>query len=574
MPNLMAMSFEGELGPSFELNCLAPGRKPPDGWGIAYYPGGEPAACVLKEPAPQHGSIKSELVSAWKHVAARQFLLHIRHAMWGRPTDANTQPFTRSYAGRDWLFAHSGSLAKRPEARQSARFEAVGATDTEVVFCELLERIAERGWRGLGDADFQELSRWLDGFGELGDMACALMDGTDLCVYAGRDPKTAMYVTDIVPPFQQVILTDDDLAVDLTRRGAKSQRGMLVSSNPLTETSDLKLSWRRLAAGELLVIRGGALRASLTPTDNAAPVVQRFKAQLPSRAEPKRLKIRHRSAYSYNNPIERSSHLMRLEPVQDRLQRLVEFELSVSVEGQERRYEDVFGNQARRRIIETPFTDLVIEANSVVDLLDTDPLSFRPFHQSSAIPLVWMPWQRQVLSPYLLPPELPETELAELAEYAMGFADRNDYDLIETLLDINSTIFREYEYKQGATKLSTTAFEVYTNRYGVCQDFTNLFICLARLLGVPARYVCGYIYTGPKNENQVQSEASHAWTQVYLPEVGWKGFDPTNGIVTQTDHVRLAVGRNYVDATPTSGTIYMGGGIETLTADVRVEVVG
>jgi transglutaminase-like putative cysteine protease len=71
----------------------------------------------------------------------------------------------------------------------------------------------------------------------------------------------------------------------------------------------------------------------------------------------------------------------------------------------------------------------------------------------------------------------------------------------------------------------------------------------------------------------VQSEASHAWTQVYLPEVGWKGFDPTNGILTQTDHVRLAVGRNYIDATPTSGTIYMGGGIETLTADVRVEVV-
>jgi transglutaminase-like putative cysteine protease len=184
-----------------------------------------------------------------------------------------------------------------------------------------------------------------------------------------------------------------------------------------------------------------------------------------------------------------------------------------------------------------------------------------------------MPWQRQALQPYLLPPELPESELMELTEYAMSFVERNDYDLIDTLLDINWTIFKEYRYLQGSTTIFTTPFEVYANRHGVCQDFTNLFICLARLLGVPARYVCGYIYTGPKNPNQRQGEASHAWVQVYLPEVGWKGFDPTNGVLTQTDHVRVAVGRNYVDATPTSGTIYVGGGGETLEVDVRCELV-
>jgi len=186
-----------------------------------------------------------------------------------------------------------------------------------------------------------------------------------------------------------------------------------------------------------------------------------------------------------------------------------------------------------------------------------------------------MPWQRQVLDPFLLPVELPETQLAELAEYAMSFVKRNDSDLLDTLLDINHTIFREYAYQQGVTTLATSAFDVYSTRRGVCQDFTNLMICLARLLGVPARYVCGYIYTGPKTpadeKNHVQSEASHAWVQLYLPQVGWKGFDPTNGILTQTDHVRVAVGRNYIDATPTSGTIFVGGGGETLSVDVKVE---
>jgi transglutaminase-like putative cysteine protease len=135
---------------------------------------------------------------------------------------------------------------------------------------------------------------------------------------------------------------------------------------------------------------------------------------------------------------------------------------------------------------------------------------------------------------------------------------------------MNASIFVDYQYKSGSTSLSTTAFDVFANRRGVCQDFANLFICLARLIGVPARYACGYLYTGPQHPNSRMADASHAWVQVYLPEVGWRGFDPTNGVLTQTDHVRVAVGRNYTDATPTSGTIYVGGGGETLQVEVRL----
>jgi len=170
-----------------------------------------------------------------------------------------------------------------------------------------------------------------------------------------------------------------------------------------------------------------------------------------------------------------------------------------------------------------------------------------------------------------LPPELPDSQLVELHDYAMSFVERNSFDLIDSLLDMNQSIYRDYAYVQGTTTVHTTPFEVYTTREGVCQDFTNLFICLARLLGIPARYVCGYLYTGPKHENRAMAEATHAWTQVYLPELGWKGFDPTNGVLCQTDHVRVAVGRNYTDATPTSGTIFAGGGAETLTVAVTVE---
>ena len=266
--------------------------------------------------------------------------------------------------------------------------------------------------------------------------------------------------------------------------------------------------------------------------------------------------------------------MLRLSPVHDRLQTLLSSQLEVSVAGRGRDFDDVFGNRVRRLAIDSPYRELSIVARSKVEVLDTDPLGFDLRRTRTTIPLVWMPWQRNMLEPFLLPPELPETHLDELVDYAMRFVARNDGDLLDTLLDLNDAIHREYVYTRGATTLGTTAFDVYVTRRGVCQDFSNLFICLARLMGVPARYVCGYLFTGPKNPNRQQAEASHAWVQVYLPEVGWRGLDPTNGVVTRTGHVRIAVGRNYVDATPTSGTIYVGGGAETLDVAVHVHEVG
>ncbi|MCR9096230.1 MAG: transglutaminase family protein [bacterium] len=176
-----------------------------------------------------------------------------------------------------------------------------------------------------------------------------------------------------------------------------------------------------------------------------------------------------------------------------------------------------------------------------------------------------------MLSAYLLPPELPESQLRELTSFATALSERNDRDLVATLLDLNRTLFRDFEYVSGSTTHATTPFEVYESRRGVCQDFANLMICLARLLQVPARYRMGYVHTGADYVNTAQSDASHAWVETYVPQVGWQGLDPTNGVQIGLDHVRVACGRNYRDATPTSGTIYRGGGTETLAIDVRVE---
>lgn len=613
MPNFMAMSFEGEHAPSFDLKCLR-AEKRPDGWGLGWYPGGEPSASVLKEPAPPPGSIRSQLVRAWENLESSLFLMHVRHATWGQNSDANTQPFLRSWGGRDWTFCHSGSLDEQLPQVENARFTPVGVTDSERIFCELLNWAHSKGWRRIADCDLEALRNWFEDMNGNGSTSLILSDGHDLCVYADcSEEQREVYVCEVRPPYSRLVFGDEDLEVNLTRRGVKSHKGVVISAKPLMppveekpspQPADPPFDWWRLKPGHLVVIRRGAIRAAVprperpakaqpseqapaaaakgsvptfTPMQGAKPESQPRRRDLErllsAKAQVQRLEVRHRTVYRYTKPVERSVHTLRLEPAHDRLQNLIEHSLHISVPTKSRRlYEDVFGNRVLKLEVDSPFSEMVIESYSRVELKDVAPLE--PQHHvrtRSTIPLIWMPWQRHMLQPYLLPQELPETQLAEIADYAMSFVKRNDYDLLETLLDMNISIFREYKYQQNSTTLATTPFDVYVNRRGVCQDFANLFICMARMLGIPARYVCGYIYTGPKNENKIQSEASHAWVELYLPEIGWKGFDPTNGILVQTDHVRVAHGRTYVDATPTSGTIFVGGGPETLEVSVRCE---
>jgi transglutaminase-like putative cysteine protease/predicted glutamine amidotransferase len=575
MPNLLAMSFEGALTPAFDLHCLERGKALPDGWGIACYPGGEPSASVLKEAAPPQESPRSALVETWERLESSIFLVHIRSAKWGAITEANTQPFHRPWGRREWLFGHPGSLTQR--ITRQGRFEPVGSTDSEEIFCELLARIAERGARSFGEVEPAILHGWLAELNRHGALSLVMTDGQDLVAYSDRRGEGRLHACELLPPYEEIVFGDAELTVDLTRRGSKSRKGIVVSTEPLSGRGAFRPEWRPMQPGSLIVVREGALRAELSPEGAQAdgvlrrPTVGRARPlkQL-VRAEVQRYRVLHRTSYEYAKEVERSTHLLRLFPIEDRLQSVKSCEVTCSVAGQTRDFEDVFGNRARRLNVESPFSRMVLEAKSVVELSDTDPLDFRPLRVRSTIPLAWMPWQRQVLGPYLLPPELPETELAELNEYAMSFVTRNDYDVLDTLLDINHTIFNEYRYQQGVTTLATTPFQVYVTRRGVCQDFANLFICLARLLGVPARYVCGYLFTGHDAANKAQSDASHAWVQVYLQEVGWKGFDPTNGVLTQTEHVRVAVGRNYIDATPTSGTLFVGGGGERLSVEVHL----
>jgi transglutaminase-like putative cysteine protease len=283
----------------------------------------------------------------------------------------------------------------------------------------------------------------------------------------------------------------------------------------------------------------------------------------------RRLTVKHVTQYRYNQPIQGSSHCLHLRPIHDRHQTVSDFRLTIAPAVPVIEYEDVFGNWASRFVINQPYTELTATAESTVDLLDVDPFAFATLPIRPKVPVMWMPWEQRMLSHYLTPEELPGTQLRAIYDYAMSFVEKNHHDLMETLFAINLALFREYQYVPGSTGLETTPYEVFTSKKGVCQDFANLFICMARLLGIPARYVCGYVFVDKQGERRPQSNASHAWLQVYIPNVCWKAFDPTNGILPTIDHVRVAYGRHYRDATPTAGMLNTSAQ-ETMTIDVQV----
>ncbi len=423
-------------------------------------------------------------------------------------------------------------------------------------------------------------------------------NGRDIVVYRGEESESELYCLRLKPPNREHHLESDLLTLDLSEPLDAHRTVFLISSHPFKKGNRQD----QIQPQQMLVIRGGSLFWSshqkgvfshkafqpIEQLETPFSSVQVEQAQNSLRPiniksiiktsngvplEYKAYKVNHITEYTYSNPVEKSRHILRLKPVEDGIQEVVRSTLSLSVEGKQTFYEDVFGNEVIKSELNGPYTSLKITTENKVKVYAIPPEDLRTRVERKSIPVVWMPWQRQVMLPYLLPPELPEYQLIELTDFALSFAEKGNYNIIDTLIIMNNQIHQDFSYIQGVTTVNTTPFEVYSTRQGVCQDFANLFICLARLLNIPSRYRVGYIHTGSQHINSLQSDASHAWVEVYLPHVGWRGFDPTNGCVVSQDHIRMACGRNYLDAAPVAGTLFRGGGNERLSVSVKVEVL-
>lgn len=272
-----------------------------------------------------------------------------------------------------------------------------------------------------------------------------------------------------------------------------------------------------------------------------------------------RLRVTHQTRFTYSEEIADTAMELRLRPREGAGQRCLSYDLRVFPPGPVRSYNDSFGNTVETYNQRRPHREIVVEARSLVETTALGALVDQPTRGERFM-------MQRLAGPVA---DLPEVR-ALAAELAPGAKREPTSELLAALARL---VHERFTYQPNVTTVDSTVGDLLRLSRGVCQDFAHLWIALCRVLGVPARYVSGYIYPGELRGGQ----ASHAWGEAWLDGVGWLGFDPTNwsaqtGGRIGEQHVAVAVGRDYRDVPPTRG-VYRGSAQETLEVDVRVEAM-
>lgn len=286
--------------------------------------------------------------------------------------------------------------------------------------------------------------------------------------------------------------------------------------------------------------------------------------------------ITHRTLYEYAAPVTVSHHVTRLEPRALNAQECGEFSLSIFPEPVLRRTrQDYFGNRLCFFTIQEIHRRLEIVARSrvAVTARKLPPPETTPAWEQ-VVNLFRDPVSPEVVEPYQFVFDSPQVRASfELADYALAsFAPETP--LLVGVADLTRRIFTDFKYDPKATTIATPLEEVLKTRRGVCQDFAHLGIACLRSLGLPARYVSGYLRTRPPagQPRRIGADASHAWFRVFCPDAGWVDFDPTNNVQPAEEHIFVAYGRDFDDVSPVAG-ILTGGGEHTVIVSVDVEEI-
>ncbi len=291
--------------------------------------------------------------------------------------------------------------------------------------------------------------------------------------------------------------------------------------------------------------------------------------------------VTHTTEYRYDEPASLSYNEARLAPraVQSPLysQRIVDHDLLVEPGWRDARgYQDYFGNRIIYFTMRQPHDGMRVTAVSQVEI--ENHISAAEF---GGLASQSQPWER-VRTQLAADPRLVTTReyvfdsplvqvFAGAREYtAASFTDGRP--ILEAALDLNSRIFNDFDYQSGATNIATPLHDVYAEKRGVCQDFAQFMLACLRSQGLACRYVSGYIENVPPpgQEKLVGSDASHAWVALFVPDLGWIDFDPTNDKIASGEHIPLGWGRDFADVTPLKGIFFGGGEHELVVAvDVR-----
>jgi transglutaminase-like putative cysteine protease len=268
-----------------------------------------------------------------------------------------------------------------------------------------------------------------------------------------------------------------------------------------------------------------------------------------------RLNIRHETTYTYETPAKRAIETLRLTPRGHDDQFIVNWRIDVERDCRLSQATDPFGNTVHSFTVEGPLDGLSIVAEGNVETQDTNGT---------------LSGQVERFPPVIF---LRDTALTESDNAIRAFAGEIAAGASGTRLELLHTLAiavqKRMHFDVDATDTGTSAIEAFRLGHGVCQDFAHIFIASARHLGIPARYSSGYLH----RTDQVTQVAGHAWAEAMIEDLGWVGFDPTNGISPTEAYVRLAVGLDYLGAAPIRGVVYGGSG-EKLAVNIAITPTG
>ncbi len=263
-----------------------------------------------------------------------------------------------------------------------------------------------------------------------------------------------------------------------------------------------------------------------------------------------RLAIRHTTLYRYSHPARYTIQYLRLTPRSDASQRVGHWRLETP--GRRTQHMDAFGNVMQVLVVDEPHDEVAITVSGDVESFDTvgvlgengEPLPPAVYLRPTAL-----------TEPVGAIPDLADAVRARVAE-----------DRLDGLHQLTRQVARAVAYRPGATNVATTAGAALAAGSGVCQDQAHVFCAASRLLGIPTRYVSGYVHVAGEGADET---ASHAWSEAWVEGLGWVAFDVTNLICANDAHVRVAVGPDYAACAPVRG-VRRGGGAEELRVQVHV----
>jgi transglutaminase-like putative cysteine protease len=264
-----------------------------------------------------------------------------------------------------------------------------------------------------------------------------------------------------------------------------------------------------------------------------------------------RIRIRHETAYTYATPAARAIEVLRLSPRGHDGQFILDWRIDVDRDCKLDQSSDPFGNTVHAFTAEGPFESLTITAEGQIETSDTSGV-------------VTGQIERFAPAVFLRDTALTTADGA-IREFAETIATRAGSKPLDVMHMLMGEIRSRLRFDIDATDTGTSAVDAFGRGHGVCQDFAHVFIAAARHLGMPARYVGGYLC----RSDYIQQEAGHAWAEALIPDLGWVGFDPANGVSPTDAYVRAAIGLDYLGAAPIRGFRYGGTG-EKLEVHVHV----